>query len=127
MRNISTLSILHYVYGGLICLGGVIAGVMMYAMGGVMNSDLVQRGTQPPPEVVGEVVQGFGLGVGLVVILLGVLVMLSGRWIRRHVNRTGSLILAGVCCLSFPFGTALGIFTFVTLTKEEVRQAYLAR
>lgn len=49
---------------------------------------------------------------------------LSGRFIQRRVNRLFSLIVAGFLCLFFPFGTALGVFTFIVLTRDSVRRLY---
>lgn len=123
VRHLSTLSILHYVYGGLTCL----AGLGMFAlvgMGMFLQSDVVQQSDDPAPEIVGSVFQVLGWVLFAFLEALGILIMLSGRWIGLRRNRTASLILAGFCCLSFPFGTALGIFTFITLLNQEVQQEY---
>lgn len=32
------------------------------------------------------------------------------------------LIMAGIACLFMPFGTVLGVFTIVVLTRESVRE-----
>jgi hypothetical protein len=39
-------------------------------------------------------------------------------------SRLFSLIVAGFMCMFFPFGTALGVFTFIVLTRESVRRLY---
>lgn len=124
VRNLSTLSILHYVYGGLMLLGGVIVAVVFFAIGGIMDSDLVQHSSDPPPAGLAAIFQGLGSAVAVFVALWGVLVILSGSWIAKRRNRTGSMIVAGFCCLSFPLGTALGIFTLVVLANDEVQRAY---
>lgn len=124
VRNLSTLSVLHYVYGGLMLLGAVVLAVVFFALGGLMQSDLVQQSNEPPPEVLSTIFQGVGVGVAVFVGLWGLLVVLSGRWIAQRRNRTGSMIIAGLCCLSFPIGTALGIYTLVVLSNTEVQQAY---
>lgn len=46
---------------------------------------------------------------------------LSGR---RH--RTFCLIAAGIACLLVPFGTILGVFTIVVLTKDSARAQFRA-
>ncbi len=124
VRNLSTVSILHYVYGGLMLLGAVVLAVVFFAVGGLMQSDLVQQSNDPPPEVVTTIFQGIGTGVAVFVGIWGVLVLLSGYWISKRRNRVGSMIIAGLCCLSFPIGTALGIYTLVVLSNTEVQQAY---
>jgi len=37
-----------------------------------------------------------------------------------------SLIIAGINCVQFPFGTVLGVFTFVVLLRDSVRELYEA-
>ncbi len=123
-NNLSTLSILHYVYGGLTCFAGLFM-LLFIGVGTFLRTDMVQQ--QPDAAdaaMVGGIMQGLGAVLFVVVEVIGVLIILSGRWIKRRVNRTGSLVIAGFCCLSFPFGTALGIFTFVTLLNDEVRREY---
>jgi hypothetical protein len=34
------------------------------------------------------------------------------------------MVIAGINCLSFPFGTALGIFTLIVLSRESVQALY---
>ncbi len=124
-RNLNTLSVLHYVFGTLVCLGGAAMLVFIF-VGMLLQSDLVQQEHDAPPEFLGTLFQGIGWFLFALVELFGVLLILSGRWIAKRRNRTASLILAGFSCLNFPLGTALGIFTFVTLLNEEVVQAYEA-
>ncbi len=122
-RHISTLSILHYVYGAFICLSGTVALIFIFA-GSLMSSDLVAgSGNEPPPEWLGSLLQGFGIGVFLIE-LFGVLNILSGLWIAKRRNRIDSMVVAAFNCLSFPFGMALGIFTFVVLADDNVKRQY---
>lgn len=125
VRNLNTLSILHYVYGGLICLIGF--GLLaMVGLGSFLNSDFIlERSSEPPPPELGQIFQVFGWVAFAIVEVWGVLVISSGRWIAKGKNRIGSMVIAGFCCLSFPLGTALGIFTFVVLANEEVKRVYL--
>ena len=110
MRDLSTISILHYVYGGLICIMAIVLGAVLYTVGGMMNSDLMQHEMDAPPEVVGHLMQSIGSVAAFGILAFGILVMLSGYWISKGRNRNGSIVIAALCCLSFPFGTALGIF-----------------
>lgn len=122
-RNLSTLSVLHYVFGILVCLGGAAMLVFIF-VGMLLQSDLVQQEQDAPPEFLGTLFQGLGWFLFALVEVFGALVILSGRWIAKRRNRTASMIIAGFCCLSFPLGTALGIFTFVTLLNDEVQREY---
>jgi hypothetical protein len=126
-RHLSTLSVLHYVYGAFICLTGL--GLMfVVGVGGLLSSDLVQQGNgDAPPEWIGRFIQGFGLTLFLIVEGWGVLNMLSGYWISRRSNRMATMVIGALNCLSIPLGLALGIFTLVALNDKEVEEAYTYR
>lgn len=123
-RNLSTLSVLHYVYGGLICFSGL-AMLVLVGMGTFLQSDFVaQQSDDAGAGIVGAAFQALGWGLFVLLEAWGALVILSGRWIAQRRNRTASLVIAGFCCLSFPIGTALGIFTFVALLDKSVQPEY---
>lgn len=123
-QNLPTLSILHYVYGALVCLGGF-AALMFMGLGTLLSSDLVmQNAEEAPPEWLGTFFAAFGLGLFVVLELWGIFIILSGYWISKRRKRTGSTIVAALCLLSFPFGTALGIFTLVVLLNDAVKAEY---
>lgn len=125
-RHLPTLSVLHYVYGAFICLTGL-AMLMMVFMGVFLNSEwLADQGDEPPPAWLGGFMQVLGWVLFAVIESIGVLVILSGRWIAQRRHRTASLIIAGLCCLNFPLGMALGIFTFVVLLSQTVQEEYPA-
>ena len=124
MRNLSTISTLHYVYGALICITAIGLGFVLFAVGGMMNSDMMQQELDAPPEIVGHLMQSIGSAAAFGILAFGIFVMLSGYWISKGRNRNGSIIIAALCCLSIPFGTALGIFTLITLSNDEVKQYY---
>jgi hypothetical protein len=45
-------------------------------------------------------------------------------WIKKRKNRTFSFVVAAMNCLQFPFGTALGVFTFIVLARPTVKSSY---
>lgn len=124
VNNLKVLSILHYVYGALVCVMGM-AMLSLVGLGAFLASDVVaQNAEEPPPEWLGAFLGAFGMALFIIILLWGLFIVLSGRWIARRRNRTASIVVAALCLLSFPFGTALGIFTLVVLLNDEVRQAY---
>lgn len=73
----------------------------------------------------------FPLAFGLIFIVLGLgflilggvvtaLQIMTGVWIRRRRHRIACLVIAGLSCLSVPFGTMIGVFTFITLLRPSV-------
>lgn len=125
-RHLSTLSLLHTIYGVVICFSGF-AMVAFVALGMFLQSDLVMSDVTPPPEWLGTLFQTFGVALFLLVELWGTLVILSGRWIKRRKHRTASAVIAAFCLFRIPLGTALGVFTLVVLTDAATRAEYEGR
>ena len=120
----STLSILHYVYGALVCLGGVALLILVF-LGHAMQSDwFVEHGGEAPPPFVGAFLSWLGWVLFLLVETKGVLNLVSAGMIQKRRNRTFSQVVAAFNCINIPFGVALGVFTFVTLNDAEVKAEY---
>jgi hypothetical protein len=58
-------------------------------------------------------------------IALAICLALSARYLTQYRRRTFCMIVAGVSCMFFPFGTALGVFTLVVLSRESVRALFV--
>jgi hypothetical protein len=123
--HLRALAICHYVWGGLvIALSSIF--IFHVVMGIAIMSGAVpatQPG-EPPPQLIGLV---FVLMGGCGVLLgwtTGILNILSGRGISRHRSRMLTLVMAGINCISIPFGTLLGVFTFIILSRPSVKMMY---
>lgn len=55
---------------------------------------------------------------------VAVLVALGGRFLGRRTHYTYCLIAAGVACLVWPLGTALGVLTVLLLVRPEVKAEF---
>ncbi len=55
---------------------------------------------------------------------MGAATIYSGRCIMKRRRRMLSLVMAGIMCVFFPFGTALGVFTLVLLMRPSVTELY---
>lgn len=123
-RQLSTLTILHYVYGAFVCVGGVFALVLIF-LGSLLSSDLIADNEgEPVPAWLGGLAKSLGWVLFVILEAWGILTILSGNWISKRKNRTGSQVVAAFNCLNIPFGVALGIFTFVVLNDTEVKSIY---
>lgn len=123
-HHLSTLSVLHYVYGVIEIVGSFVL-LFFVGMGIFLNSDwLAAHSDEPVPPFAGLFMQILGWSLFVFVAGHGLLNLWSGWSISRCKNRTLSMITAALNCLNIPFGIALGIFTFVTLSDREVRDAY---
>jgi hypothetical protein len=55
---------------------------------------------------------------------LAVLLAVAGRCLARRKGYTFCLVVAGISCLFMPFGTILGVFTIVVLTRPSVKRLF---
>jgi hypothetical protein len=124
--HLKLLAIFHFVLAGLSILGLGFLFLHWFLMHTVFENPELwknQQGT-PPPEEFFAIFKWFYGFMGVIIVGSGVVNLISGLFIRRNVNRTFSLIVAGANCLCFPFGTALGVFTLVVLLRDSVRERY---
>jgi hypothetical protein len=99
----------------------------VYTTGGVTNAP--RPGTpmapnQPPPPAIGWLLIGIGSLVLLFGWTIGLMSIISGRRITARRSRVFSMVVAGINCISFPLGTALGVFTIIVLSKATVKTMY---
>ncbi len=125
-EHLKLLSIFHFILAALGLLGIAFIAFHFVLMSAIfMNPEMWknQKGG-PPPEIFFKLIMG-GYAFGVVVILTGgVLNLLSGLFIRKRRHRMFSIIIGGLNCLHVPFGTLLGVFTILVLSRESVRKTY---
>jgi hypothetical protein len=61
-----------------------------------------------------------GLAFSSVFAVMATLKLIAAGKIRERSAKTFCLVVAGLTCLGIPYGTALGVFTFVVLGRPEV-------
>ncbi len=118
------VSIFHFVLGGcqlLFSLFGfvyVVMGILMAT--GAMDS---AKGEPPPPEL-GWIFVVIGAVFVLVFVTIGLFTIKTGINIRRRRNRTLCIVIDSILCMMMPFGTIVGIFGLVLLTKPEISDEF---
>lgn len=125
-EQLRILSIFHYVVGGLHALFGSI-GLFHFFMGlaFMLTPKSSWSGSGgPPPEWFGLLFAILGAGFVIFGWTLGILTALSGRYIAARKHRTFSIVMGAINCAMLPFGTVLGVFDILLLTKEEARKLY---
>lgn len=113
-------SIFQYVYAGFHgLLALVLFAVFLLAGSAVQISDPNQGG--PGPFSVAMLIGGIGLLVCTFLFALAVANFFAARFIAERRNHTYCIIVSALECLSFPFGTAVGVFTLIVLSRPEVK------
>lgn len=125
-QTLELLSIFHYVLAALIYLKGAAALIFM-GIGTIAVSGVLAD--QPDDMAVALVVLGLIFFAAPLVFLAAAwtaatLVLIAGRRIAKRTHLTYCQIIAGLECLCVPFGTILGVFTLITLTRPEVKDCF---
>lgn len=124
LEHLKLLAIGHYVLGGMVALFGFFPLIYVF-LGALVIAAPTRPGETPPPTAVAWGFIAFGLIFSLVIWSLGSALIYSGRQIAGHRKYTFCLVMAALACLTFaPIGTLLGIFTFVVLFRESVKQLF---
>jgi hypothetical protein len=76
---------------------------------------------KPPPEFVAWIIIGLAAAFILAGWTLAVLFLLAGRNLSRRRRYLFCQIVAGLGCIFMPFGTVLGVFTLIVLSRPSVR------
>jgi energy-converting hydrogenase Eha subunit E len=89
--------------------------------------DLPRDGPGPGPVFMGWLFAIVGFVLMIVLSTVGTLQLYVGRCIGRRKFQTLCMVAAGISCIFIPFGTLLGIFTFIVLGRPSVQVQFRAR
>lgn len=126
--HLDLLGVFHYVVAGLSALFSlfpVIHLVVGLAMVTGHMGDLHAKPGEPDPALFGWFfigIAGFLIACGLT---FSVLLAYAGRCLRQRRRYTFCLVMAAISCAFMPFGTVLGIFTLIVLTKPSARSLFV--
>ncbi len=122
-EHLRLLSIFHYVVGGITGLFACIP-VIHLVTGIVFMVAPGDPGEEFPARLFGII---FAV-VAVIAILIGwtiaILIILAGNFLRQHRRYTFCMVIAALSCLQVPFGTILGVFTIVVLTRDEAKALF---
>jgi magnesium-transporting ATPase (P-type) len=124
--QIHLLSIFHFVLGALALLGiGFLCLHYLIVNYIFSHPEMMKTNTNlDAAKAIFSLIIWFYLFAGFLLAVACVANILSGIFLLQRKNRMFSLVVAGLDCLQIPFGTALGVFTFIVLLRDSVRQSY---
>jgi hypothetical protein len=129
-EHLRLLSIGYYVSAGITAIFSMI-GLLYFAMG-VFFLAIGRSGSasgapgELPPAFMGALFMGMGLVMFAFLAIIAVLKFLAGSRIKQRRSRIFCMIIAGIGCLEIPYGTALGVLTFMVLGRNSVRSIFEA-
>ena len=92
----------------------------------IVASDKFTGNGAPPPAFIGWIFVIFASVFILLGWTIAALILTTGRFLAKRKHYQFCLVMAGIECAFFPFGTVLGVFTLIMLTQEPVRQLFNA-
>jgi len=124
--QLGLLSILFYCYGGFVAFAALALGVVALIPGFLLASapGAPKEGGPPALLVGGILVAVFGL-LAFFLFAKAVLMGFAGRALARRRNATLILVASCLALLTFPLGTALGVFTIVVLQRPSVKALFV--
>ena len=119
------LSTFHYVVAGITALFSLFP--VIHLMVGLAMVTGRMEGTDPDARMFGWIFVAFA-GVFIVCgLTLAGYIAYSGRCLQRRRRHTLCMVVAALSCMMIPFGTVLGVFTLVMLTKPSVKALFQVR
>ncbi len=125
-EHLDLLAVFHFITAALAGLGLGFLGLHFLIFQAVAvhgGPGLAAPGRVQLPLVLFSLVYA-ALGFWLTALL--VLNLLSGIFMKRRRARVFSLVVGAINCVHVPFGTVLGVFTLVVLTRASIRREYPA-
>jgi len=122
-EHLKMLSIFHYIVAALMACFSCI-GLIYVVLGIAMMSGGMGHGAQAPPEFMGLIFAIMGGAFILFGLTLATCVFMAGRNLASYKRYTFCLVIAGLSCMWMPFGTILGVFTFIVLLRPQVKEAF---
>ena len=123
------LAIFHYVVAALAALFSFFP-LLYSAMGGFMLYAAHHPGPhnqEPPPAIVGWIFIALGVLFFLIGLAMAICILVAGRSLARQRHYWFAFIVACIECVFVPFGTILGVFTIIVLSRESVKTLFSAR
>jgi len=126
-EHLQLLAIFHYVVAGLAALFSFFP--LLYTTVGAVFIFTARHGTAKPgedlpPEFLGWIFAVLGSLLFLIGIAMAICILIAGRSLALRKRYSFAFVMACIECLFIPFGTILGAFTIVVLSRESVRESF---
>ncbi|HEU0307128.1 MAG TPA: hypothetical protein VFR30_09200 [Lysobacter sp.] len=120
-QHLDLLGIFHYVVAGLGALFSLFP-VIHLAMGlAMVTGHFPHKPDEPDPAMFGWIFVAIGGAFILFGLTFSALLAYAGRCLRQRRRHTFCLVMAAISCAFMPFGTVLGVFTLIVLTRPSVK------
>jgi hypothetical protein len=123
-QHLQLLSIFHYIVAGIVALISCFP-IIHFTIGvGLIITALTQPQEAAPLGFAGLMFALIGGSIILIGWAFAACVAVAGRFLWLHKHHTFCMVVAGVECVFTPFGTVLGVFTLIVLSRPTVRELF---
>ena len=122
-QHLRLLAIFHYVVAGFTALFALFP-LIHFAVGWFILHAPPPKTGEPPPAFVGWLFMALGAGFFLLGESFAACVVAAGRFIGARRRYWFVFVMACLQCGFFPFGTVLGVFTIVVLSRPSVKEMF---
>jgi hypothetical protein len=126
-EHLRLLAVFHYIVSGLAALSSFfpllytfVGGIFIFAT----RHGTPKPGEELPPEFLGWIFAVVGLLLFLLGIAIAICILIAGRSLATHRHYWFAFAIACLECLFIPFGTILGVFTIIVLSREPVKALF---
>jgi hypothetical protein len=123
-EHLNLLAVFHFIGAGLAVLGLGFLCIHFLIFQAVMTHQRFGGGAHSEWNLPMAIFSVFYLFFGAWLVSCLVLNVLSGFFLLKRRHRVFSIVTAAFNCAHVPFGTLLGVFTIVVLSRDSVRREY---
>ena len=122
-QHLRLLEIFHYVVAGVTALIALFP-LIHFTVGWFLVHAPPPKHGEPPPAIIGYIFMALGAGFFLLGQSFAICIFAAGRCICSRRHYWFIFIMACFECAFFPFGTVLGVFTIVVLSRPAVKEMF---
>jgi hypothetical protein len=126
-EHLGLLSIFHYVVAGVAAFCSffpLLYTVMGFVFVALSHHPSTNPAQPPPPAALGWAFVVLGIFLFFLGVVFAIVLAFAGRSLSRRKHYWFAFIVSCIECLFVPFGTILGVFTIIVLSRQSVKALF---
>lgn len=123
-EHLQILALFHWILAGIAALFSLFPVIHLVLGLSLATGELHEGNANRFEHLLGWIFVVFAVAWILIGVLYASFLAIAARSLSQRRHYMFCLVMAGVSCAFFPFGTVLGVFTILALTKEPVRAMF---
>ena len=107
-------------FAAFFALFGLVYVVMGIIVGYAIAHGPPGKNGEPPPAFIGLIFAAAGFAIFIIAMSVAFARYWAARCVKQRKSRTFCMVIAAISCLEFPYGTALGVLSFMVLGRPSV-------